>query len=734
MELGDIAFAPYVRRWRTALADLPAEGYGVLVDAITCRQAERLGVVVDDWTSSDAAALERARALLDEVDCDGREALWDEPHTLGWFHQHFGEVERDASNRAHTRDEEKHASGTVTTQLYTPRWVADFLAKTCLDTVSDTASTPREHRCGGILPSDSVSGTASTPREHRCGGILPSDSVSGTASTPREHRCGGILPSDSVSGTASTPRELRCGGILPSLTVCDPAVGGGQMLLAALDDLISRGVEPADAAARLYGVDLDTRAVDVARRALALAVARHLGRRDEAAEAAIQANVRVADGLFDELGEFDVVITNPPYMGSRSMPAALKERIRATYRPFHADLYTAFIRRCHELSTHTVGVLAQQTVWFLSRFRKARSWLLDHGELVAFMHLGAHAFANLNGEKANVVAFVQSRAGAGEPTEFIDLRAYSDAAAKRDAFVERRDEHTRREPATAFDALPGRVLAHWLPQRLRAHFDGGRTLADLADIPGSQNKTGKNRRYVKNWREVDPGELRSAPEIVGEAGADDGRWVFYSKGGRYAPWWGNWHNVVDWSDEARAFYADNRTSNLLAQKWWFREGICYTDFGGRTFNARLMPRGCVFDMAGPAIFPHDPDDLYVLLAVLNSTPVRALLNAMNPSLHYQVRDLRNLPVPEWSADLAAELAGRARRLVDGMKEVACFVDDSPRSLCRDTADAEQVRAFGAECATLEREVDEMVCELYGCSELVESGERPVHDYLGRFEK
>lgn len=51
--------------------------------------------------------------------------------------------ERDAIIRAHTPDEEKHTSGTVTTQLCTPRWIAGFLAKTCLDAhhmVSDTIS------------------------------------------------------------------------------------------------------------------------------------------------------------------------------------------------------------------------------------------------------------------------------------------------------------------------------------------------------------------------------------------------------------------------------------------------------------------------------------------------------------------------------------------------------------------------------------------------------------------
>ncbi len=652
MELGESHLLPYVNRWRAQLADLPDEGYRALVDAISRRQARRIGVAVDDWVGVGDEELARAEALVDEVE---RVALWDEAHTLGWFHQHFGEPERDASNRAHDREEAKHASQTVTTQLYTPRWIADFLATACLEVTRVDAP-----------------------------------------------------------------------------TVCDPAVGGGQMLLAALDALVARGASVEDAATRLYGVDLDPRALEAARRALSLEAARRLGRRSPHAEAAIAANLRVADGLFDELGTYDVVLTNPPYMGARSMPEALKERIREHFRPFHADLYTAFIRRCHALSRDVVGVLAQQTVWFLSRFRKARAWLLDEAELVEFMHLGAHAFVNLNGEKASVVAFVQAkhvRARDGL-TRFIDLRQFPNADAKRRAFRERPDEVSRREPARAFDALPGRVLAHWLPGRLRRHFATTRTLGDIADIPGSQNKTGKNRRYVKHWRDVDPGELRRALEIAGAAGSVDGRWVFYSKGGRYAPWWGNWQHVVDWSDEARSFYADNRTSNLLAERWWFEEGICYTDFGGSTFNARWMPPGCVFDMAGPAIFPHgDSQQLFALLAVLNSTPVRALLNAMNPSLHYQVRDLRHLPVPEWSDELEAVLAERARELVRGVQQVAALVAESPRSL-GEPADEVCAREFVRRMPALERELDQMVCELYGCPELL-AAQRPAHDYVRR---
>lgn len=678
LELGESHFEKFVTRWRAAMASaLPAGAgdsgahYAALRDAISLRQARIIGVAIDDWLTHppyQPAHLSLASRLLGEVDDAGLGALWSEAHTLGWFHQHFGRTERLASNRAHTQNEQKHRTQTATTRLYTPRWVADFLANGCLEQ----------------------------------------------------------LP--------------LCAAASPS--VCDPAVGGGQLLLAALDALIARGAEPGAALGRLHGVDLDPDAVEIACRSLALHAARRLGQRDHGGEARLRAQLRVGDGLFDDShfgrtpqGEnpaqsppFDILLANPPYMGSRSMPAALKSKISHQFNHFHADLYTAFIRRCHQLARHSVGILAQQTVWYLSRFKQARAWLLDQADLVEFMHLGAGAFHNLSGEKANVVAFVQRVRGpqrrqpVAPPTRFIDLRQAKGAGEKRRA-LRQKTAPTYRESTAAFDVLPGRVLAYWLPERLRQHFRHTRRLADIATIPGAANKTGRNRQFIRPWHTVSADQLRRAPEIIGKAGAADGRWVFYSKGGRYAPWWGNWQHVIDWSVDARRFYAENPTSNLLDPAWWFKEGICYTDFGGRRFNARWMPPGCLFDMTGPAIFAHnpDPDHLFALLAILNSTPARALLNAMNPSLHYQVRDLRNLPIPELSGALESELAARARQLVAGLQLAETHDPDSPRSMLKRPQDAAAIAAFQAQRGALERALDQMVCELYGCPELLRSG-------------
>ncbi|MEM1346994.1 MAG: N-6 DNA methylase [Myxococcota bacterium] len=588
----------------------------------------------------DPCALEElGAAVCDERTLDA--PWWAEAHALGWVHQHFFAPERDASFAAHTKRDAKHSSIVRPTQLYTPRWLADALARQALMRAS------------------------------------------------------------------SRP------------TVLDPAMGAGQMLLAALDVLGEAHPTPGARALAesLSGRDLDPAVVDVARSCVAMRLAELEGEdwvEDDTWEVLCERLV-VGDGLEEQPGA-DVVLSNPPYMGARAMPRELLARLEAAFAPFHLDLCVAFMRQCAQLAAHSVGLLVQQSVWYLSRFERARRMFLEDAPLEVFLHLGPHGFATLTGEKAAVVASVH-RIGAPSSADpvFVDARGARSPKDKRALiaswFHGARAHETRTDTASLL-ALPGAPMAYDLPVVMRGLFDGVKTLGEVADVPGAQNKTGANSRYVRAWDDVKRDGLHPSP-MLGVYGAQPGRWVFYSKGGRYAPWWGNWTSVVDWSEEARHFYADNRTSNLLAEARWFREGLCYTDFAGQRFNARWMPAGCVFDMTGPAIFVDGDEEetLLALLGILNSTPARALLNALNPSIHYQVRDVRRLPMPAWDDAVVEELAPFARAVRDGYRTLHRCVPGDP--LFDQVLDGSGTEELLESVHGAWEELDKRVCQLYG---------------------
>ena len=129
----------------------------------------------------------------------------------------------------------------------------------------------------------------------------------------------------------ATVGEL-CRGKTPAqiarLRIIDPACGDGRFLLGAYRHVLGNHVERI-----LHGVDIDPRAVELARTSL--------GMRD---------NIRCADSLREtERGVFDAVIGNPPF-GAQIDRA---ERIRLARRyPVFArvpDSFVAFIERAFEL-------------------------------------------------------------------------------------------------------------------------------------------------------------------------------------------------------------------------------------------------------------------------------------------------------------------------------------------------------------------------------------------------
>jgi hypothetical protein len=445
----------------------------------------------------------------------------------------------------------------------------------------------------------------------------------------------------------------------------DPACGGGQLLITLYEALRALGRSPGQIlASDVVGYDIDPSAAAAASWSLWLRAVS-----DEPECASTLPSPRVfapltgsssvietgALGCLETLaretgervdrGRFAVVVANPPYMGARHLTPGLRGWLRDHYGPFAGDLYTAFIRRCTELARPRGGmaILCQHSFLFLERDRALRRSLFADVSLHELLHLGSHAFEKVLGEKATVVAFsatVGERPDFGEPrfVDLTDLRRPADKEAQWNTIRAEGFAHRRvyRGRAATGRAQQGQPLAYWWPDALASLLDAPDRLEHFVEIPGAPNKTADNRRFVRYWWEVSRESM------------DEGRWIPYAKGGPRRKWVGNLERVVDWSPEAREYYHTNPTSNLLAERYWFREGLTWSDFGGRTFSARHLPAGCLFDMAGPAIFVRDADagpSVHFWLALVNSPLVRHLLNADNSTIHYQVSNLRGLPMP-----------------------------------------------------------------------------------------
>jgi len=94
--------------------------------------------------------------------------------------------------------------------------------------------------------------------------------------------------------------------------------------------------------------------------------------------------------------QFDVVVANPPYMGSKFYEKSLKRFIQTNYKLSKGDLYTSFMVR-NTVFTKTGGLVGMITIpnWmFISTFEEFRDWLFDQATIETFSHNGRGVFGS----------------------------------------------------------------------------------------------------------------------------------------------------------------------------------------------------------------------------------------------------------------------------------------------------------------------------------------------------
>lgn len=328
--------------------------------------------------------------------------------------------------------------------------------------------------------------------------------------------------------------------------------------------------------------------------------------------------------------KYDVVMTNPPYMGARSYTSKLSNKIFGLYPDGKQDLFAVFILRCCDFTKlyRFVSMITMHSFMFLSSFERIRFDFLNNN-LISLIHLGIKAFDEIGNDVVQTASYVLRKSSMNTyRSTFCRLVDSKDQQIKRRDFLERKFISTR--CVSDFFRIPGVTLAYWVPGAFIENYNNFPALGDMIEI-ASLNKTGDNETYLRFWWEI-------AHEKVGS------RWVFYSKGGNFRRYYGNIDVVIDWSETARWFYKNNKTSNLVPEEFWFREGITYSAVTSRGTGFRYLPFGCVYDMGGPAIFVNNTNQLMAILALLNSSVASYYFNVMNPSINLQTKDIKQLPV------------------------------------------------------------------------------------------
>ncbi|GEM_PF-5031596 len=120
---------------------------------------------------------------------------------------------------------------------------------------------------------------------------------------------------------------------------------------------------------------------------------------------------------------FDIVITNPPFMGPRNMSKDLLDFLKANYPKSKGDLCNSFVERCLTLTKKEgyTGLVTQNSWMYLTNYEGLRRYVFSEVQIKKIVELGSNAFLDLNGEKTRIVLSIIKKQKPSEDILSINL-------------------------------------------------------------------------------------------------------------------------------------------------------------------------------------------------------------------------------------------------------------------------------------------------------------------------
>ena len=352
--------------------------------------------------------------------------------------------------------------------------------------------------------------------------------------------------------------------------------------------------------------------------------------------------------------QYDVVVTNPPYMGNSGMNKDVKEYVQVCYPDSKSDLFAAFIERCLEFAAEQgfVGMVTMQSWMFLSSYETLRKRLIEENSILTMVHAGARAFDMIGGEVVQTTAFTmtnQSKPGyLGAYLRLIDGNSESEKMAMfKEAIRNPSCGWFYQTDSSDFKKIPGSPIAYWASDKLFNAFLNGKSLGELANVPKGLS-TGSVDRFVRYWFEIDYSKIGFTVSDCEETQHLSYRWFPYAKGGTYRKWDGNLEYVVNWQNngyEVKNFVDEKGKQRSRPQNtsYYFKKCLTYSSVTSYKLSLRYL-NNSVFGGGGDSVHILNDSYFFYVLGFINSEIQCQLLKLISPTINYEVDHLKKLPV------------------------------------------------------------------------------------------
>ncbi|HEU0099452.1 MAG TPA: N-6 DNA methylase [Allosphingosinicella sp.] len=341
---------------------------------------------------------------------------------------------------------------------------------------------------------------------------------------------------------------------------------------------------------------------------------------DDAVETAVAAKgmARAAQILADE---FDLVITNVPYLGRGRQDEVLQAYCERFHKNAKSDLAACFVQRaaaaCRPTGGH-VAVVSPQS-WFLqTRYREFRRDLLSSDHLKCHAQLGPGAFEAISGERVNVCLSIFGVRRVGDEAHTSGFNVEGEAS------IQDKVEGLRSNPAQIIDQ---KVFLR--SEEHRISLDASDADELLADHTYSWQgiKTSDDERFTRKFWEIDK--------------IDNGWWPYQRAPERPGAFEGR-SEVIYWQDgNGSLTEVCQKGASFRGCSAWGKFGVAVSMMGN--LPATLYT-GEKFSADVSIVEPKNQDDLFAVWELCRSPDYPKEVRKIDKALRVTNKAMIQIPV------------------------------------------------------------------------------------------
>ncbi|MEK3976202.1 BREX-1 system adenine-specific DNA-methyltransferase PglX [Psychrobacillus sp. FSL K6-1267] len=339
---------------------------------------------------------------------------------------------------------------------------------------------------------------------------------------------------------------------------------------------------------------------------------------------------------------YDVVCTNPPYMGAKSMNDKLSKYCKKVFPNTKSDLSTVFMERSLKF-TKLGGLISliNPPAWmFIITYENLRQYLVREKTFINMLHLGRGVFGPDFGTTSFVLRNVEtSNYNSTYRRLFVRQGAVDTNEQKKEWFFNNLGKFIIQQKK--FTWIPSTPIAYWLSDRFFEIYHNAKLLSDISELKQGI-ATADNDRFLRYWFEPNFQLIKLNSATMQDAKESSKKWFPYNKGGAYRKWYGNFDYVINWEDDGTELKTF-KNSVVRNPQYQFKKSVTWSLTNSAYFGARLRPEGSLFDTNGMSLFISDSKENYIL-SFLCSKISTELMKVSNPTLASQVGDVGRMPI------------------------------------------------------------------------------------------